>query len=349
MGDSNALHHLAPIARNPAVSRLWIVRHAQIGLDDNPKVEQIVINARLKWWRLLKMLWACLRLARREKVRAFVSFNPFPYGLLSYLAARLYGKAVHLGFVGSDWNLYAKRRLGRWLLPAVCHADWITVPGEAMLTEMRQHGIDEGKVAILPHGTDFAKFPVAQTDGRQYSCVFVGSLIEIKRVDLILRAFGEVVRTHAEARLCIVGDGPLMNELKSVADDLQIAHAVDFVGYQKDVYPYLAAAKMILIASRAEGFPFVLVEAICTGVVPVCTPVGSIPEHVDHEKTGLLFPQDDAAALAACIRRLLDDQALYARLRENVLALRPHYGYEAATEVWDAFFRGVRCTPAEGC
>jgi glycosyltransferase involved in cell wall biosynthesis len=341
LGDSIARHHLMPIALNPQVSQLWIVRHAKIDYGEIPKARYILVSSRFKIWRFIRMIWVCLRLGRRKEVRAFVSFNPLPYGLFSFLSALLNRKAMHFGFIGSDWNLHTKGRWSKLLLPIFRRGDFITTPGRAMVQELLQHGFDEKKVVVSPHGTDLDRFPVANPHPAHYSCIFVGRLIGLKRVDLILQAWARVHQSHPHVRFCVAGDGPLKQQLLGLAEKLAIADAVDFIGHVPDIQTYLADSKIIIIASSSEGFPSSLVEGICSGLVPVCTPVGSIPEVIIDNHNGLIFPDNNHDALADCINRLLDDNQLYERLRKQVIELRPCFSHEKASFVWDKWFRSL--------
>ena len=71
--------------------------------------------------------------------------------------------------------------------------------------------------------------------------------LQSERIDLILRAFAKVIKRHPDVRLCIVGDGPLANELKCLATNLEISGAVDFIGHTNNVQPYLANFLLQLI------------------------------------------------------------------------------------------------------
>ena len=336
LNDFLARHLLTPIARHPNVSRLWVVRHAKIRNFEMPNIEYVLAPGRFKIWRFLRMIWICFQLSKREQVKGFVSFNPIPYGLFSYIAARRHKKAVHFGFIGSDWNFYASGRWGRWLLlPIARKADFVTVTGPSMLQQFLRLGFNKEKTAVLPHTVELDEFPVADAKQAKYSCIFVGQLIELKRVDLILQAFTKVLKSHRNARLCVVGDGPLAPELKAQARRLGIAEAVDFAGFVPKLQPYLSAARIVIIASASEGFPYVLVEGMCSGLVPVSTPVGTIPDVITNGENGLLFPPNNSDALAQCINRLLDEPQLYEKLRANVLKMRESFATQKAGVIWD--------------
>lgn len=335
--DSVARHHIKPLARHPLISRIWIVRHRGLDDGDIPNASYVYVSTKFKLLRFVQMAYFCFQLGRRVQVRAFVSFNPFPYGLFSYLAARLNRKAIHFGFVGSDWNLRCKRWWGRSALPLLRSGDFVTAMSGTMQQEMIERGFDPDRLAILPQSTDLERFPISDPRQASYSCIFLGSLIGLKNVEVIIRAFHELRESHPHASLCILGDGPLGPTLRRLAVQLGISERVEFAGFVNDVQPYLAKSKIIVIASSAEGFPSSLVEGICSGLVPICTPVGGIPEILIDSRNGFLFPQGDWATLADRIGRLLDDTKLYNRMRAEVLKLRPTFEHESTTSAWNTW------------
>ncbi|MCP3958614.1 MAG: glycosyltransferase [bacterium] len=341
LSDALVCHYLTPIARHPSVSRVWIVRSRVSRYAEIPKSEYVLTPQSPKPRRWLRMRKECLRLGERPEVAAFVSFNPIPYGLIAERAARRHGKPMHFGFIGSDWYRDVAGAWGRWTLPTFAGADFLTATGKRMRDEMVARGLAAEKIAVLPHCVDLERFTVAEPDAAGYDFVFVGQLIRRKRVDLILRAFRKILDRYPAARLCIVGDGPRRDELEALALLLELSGAVDFVGYTYDVQRYLADARMVVIASYREGFPFALVEGMCCGLVPVATPVGTIPDLIADGENGLLFEEDDAGALAACLERLLGDGEVYRRLRARVLEMRPDFSYRRATEVWDPWLESL--------
>ena len=338
---ANAYYYLAPLGMHPSISRLWILRPGRVERGQIPNAEYVLVAQKPTLWRLAQMLWASLQLGQRKEVKAFTSFNPFPYGLIQLPAAILYHKPIHFGFVGRDWYQHSRGWMGWFLRPFVRRANFVTATGPRMRRQMIEYGIEEGRIAILPHAIDVDNYPINDPETATYTCIFVGQLIQRKRVDLILQAFALVLETGANARLCIVGDGPLAEDLAALVLELGIEGAVDFVGFQSDVRPYIRSSKMMVMASDMEGLPFAIIEGMSSGLVTITTPVGTIEDLIVDGENGLLFSQNDAKGLAECICRLMDDPDLYNKLRVNVLQLRDDYAFAAATAVWDSWLSSL--------
>lgn len=133
-----------------------------------------------------------------------------------------------------------------------------------------------------------------------------GRLEPQKGFDVLLRAFRDV----EDATLVLIGDGSEREQLRSLASSLELDDRIVWQEWSDDVRSYLPAFDIFVLPSRFEGFPLVVLEALLAETAVVATNVGSVPEAVRHEETGLLVPPDDAAALAAAMRRLLADADL---------------------------------------
>jgi glycosyltransferase involved in cell wall biosynthesis len=144
----------------------------------------------------------------------------------------------------------------------------------------------------------------------------VGRLVPIKNHHLLIRAFAQIKRMEPDAHLLLVGGGPLHAELGALAADLGLADSVHFAGYQQDVIRHLSAMDYFVLTSRSEGTPQAVLEALVAGLPVAASNVGGLPEVIEHGRTGLLFPSDDAAACAATIERLMCDDQLVRTLTE---------------------------------
>ena len=125
----------------------------------------------------------------------------------------------------------------------------------------------------------------------------------------LLTAFATVVAERPKARLVLVGTGPLEDALRSRAHALGLDDAVQFTGSRGDVFELLPAFDVFVLSSRFEGLPIALLEAMASGVAPVTTRVGGIPEVVTDGRDGLLVEAGDPGALANALTKLLADDA----------------------------------------
>jgi glycosyltransferase involved in cell wall biosynthesis len=148
--------------------------------------------------------------------------------------------------------------------------------------------------------------------------VTVAQLIAAKGVDVAIRALPEL---PPRVRLWVVGEGPAADDLRRLAATLGVEARVKFWGVRAETHPLFQAADACVCPSRwAEAAGLVNLEAQACGLPVLASAVGCIPEHVADGATGLLFPPGDHKALAACVRRLLDEPGLAAELGRRARA-----------------------------
>ncbi|MGL4397582.1 MAG: glycosyltransferase family 4 protein [Hyphomicrobium sp.] len=186
--------------------------------------------------------------------------------------------------------------------------------------------VNQGRVAecIVPNGlqpSDFAD-PAFRSDATDF--LYVGELREIKGVDVLLKAMARGNATRpAPATLTVVGSGPNSDELKALAASLGLVEPVVTFTGALPIRDALPRGRAMVVPSRSESFPYVVLEAAAAGLPLVATDVGGIPEIVAETDTALV-PSEDVDALAAALRAILNDpataKARAQRLRANVAA-----------------------------
>jgi glycosyltransferase involved in cell wall biosynthesis len=175
-------------------------------------------------------------------------------------------------------------------------------------------GWDPARIRVVHPGVDVGRFAGATADqglrrrllGAQQKtlALYVGRLDHLKGVETLLTSL-EGVR---ECALAIVGDGPERGKLELQARPL--GDRVTFLGQRLDIETLMASADLLVLPSRTEGLPVVVLEAMAAGLPVVATSVGGIPEAVVDGETGLLVPPENPVALAAAIRRMSGDSLL---------------------------------------
>jgi len=143
--------------------------------------------------------------------------------------------------------------------------------------------------------------------------VFAGRLVPEKGVDLLVQAFADVRMHLKDAKLVIAGDGPQRASLERTVAGLSLGANVRFAGHlgRQQIEECFATAWVQAVPSRwREPFGIVAAEAMMRGTAVVASNGGGLAEIVQHERTGLLVPPNDANALASALLRLLSDRAL---------------------------------------
>jgi glycosyltransferase involved in cell wall biosynthesis len=140
----------------------------------------------------------------------------------------------------------------------------------------------------------------------------VGRLVPAKNFALAIDAVAQL----DDATLVLAGEGPLREELMAHARAAGVDHRVVFAGLRRDARSVMAAADAVLVSSRSEGLPMVLLEALAAGTPVVATAVRGIREVLTDEENALLVEPEDARALAGAASRVLSDETLATRLAD---------------------------------
>ncbi|NND01343.1 MAG: glycosyltransferase [Acidimicrobiia bacterium] len=333
MGEANFLNHVLPILSIDSDVKLTIVRPEPPPPDlADPRIEYVDCSSSNPLLRIFRTLMHAMRLGRAGSIQAILSFNAVPYGMIATFSALRAGKPCHVGFVGTDAHRLERKAWGRLIDRLLRRAHLFTVPGEDHRRALIRRNYPSQFIETLPHSIDLERFHSASATDRDLDLVFVGRLTRSKQVDQILHALQRVVALRP--RLIIVGDGPERVRLVELADELGLSDRVSFAGFRRDPSTYFRRAQAFVMASSREGLPFSLIEAMCSGTIPIVTSVGAIPEVVDDGKNGILVRPNDVDGLAAAISEVFSNPVLRDTLRNGALAVRDSYSYEAAAQTW---------------
>jgi len=169
----------------------------------------------------------------------------------------------------------------------------------------------------------------------------VGRLSREKGVDAVLRAFALATRKESEWRLVIVGDGPERSALIALRAELNLMERVEFAGQVHDVETWLARAGFVVHASRREGFPNVVLEAMAMGVPVICTDCPSGPSDIIRDRiNGRLIPVDDVDALSDAMTELMESRDVRLRLAGEALKVRETYDLNMIMDRWSTVLLG---------
>jgi glycosyltransferase involved in cell wall biosynthesis len=329
--------HLEPLNRLDAVGRILVVRHAALPkrLD---KLENLPFSDGGTLRNTLRMFRGVDAVLVREKVDWVLGFNPVPWGSIAGAAALRRGVNVLLGFIGRDFRqIMSPLALPLWSV--VRRATVITVTGERMRRGLVARGIEDARIRTLPHFVDTERFKPSDAPP-DLDVVSVGQLIERKRMDVLVDAIALLRDRGVFVRAGIAGEGPLRSALEARIAERNVGDRVELLGFRENVEAVLKRGRVFALVSAWEGVPFALVEALCVGLVPVVTDVGTIVDLVQENENGHFVPVGDAVALASVLERVLTDSAHRERLRKAALATREALSLEQGVVFWRRLLTG---------
>jgi glycosyltransferase involved in cell wall biosynthesis len=268
---------------------------------------------------------AAARLGRRGGFDVVHVHWPLPHAVLGWAARGAGQIPLVCSFYGVELT-FARRAQLPLLVPflrrAIRTADAVTAI--STYTTGLVQAIHPRPVDLVPFG---ATTPVpavlpALPPAPPFRLLFVGRLVERKGVHYLLDAVALARREGVDVEADVVGEGPIRGALQTRARELGLDRVVRFHGFVPDaelVRHYLECHAFVLPAvvdekGDVEGLGVVIIEALAHGRGVIASQAGGIPDIVEHDRTGLLVPPGDTAALAAAIGRLAGDPALVERL-----------------------------------
>lgn len=274
----------------------------------------------------------------------------YPDGVAAARLGAAIGKPVVISARGSDVTWIPRyrrpRRQIRWAARAA--AAVVTV-SQALKDSLVALGVDPGKITVLRNGVDLDRFAPrnrvalrASLDLHGPVWLTVGNLIELKGVDIAIKALAQVPDTT----LLIAGEGPQEQELRQLTERLGLGSRVRFLGAipHAGLCDYYNAADAVVHASSREGMPNVVLEAMACGTPVMATPVGGIPELMTSLEAGELMRERSPDALVQAWNAL--QARAPSRLATRQFAER--LGWRPVIEAQCALYAGLLSADAGG-
>lgn len=254
------------------------------------------------------------RQIRKRVVQLAIDFQPeviLSSWLPDGLAACILGASLGIPIIsiadGSDINDLSHRYPG-W--EYACHHlnsenSTVIFVSKALQGKANSLGLFGGASTVLYNAADTNLFQAGsgKPDNTIFTVLGVGRLVPVKGFHILLVAFARLYRQlDQQARLILVGEGPLRDTLIQQATELGIRHAVDIVGVvpHDKIVSYYQRAHVFCLPSFSEGSPTVIVEAMACGVPVVASQVGGVGEIVNPE-SGILVPPGDPERLSEAL------------------------------------------------
>lgn len=220
---------------------------------------------------------------------------------------------VH-GFIGGDWKNRMYERLQR---RAFRHFDAVVAVSRRMGEQLSERSLPQ--VHIVPNAFSSRHQIVAQDEARaalglssdEFRIGWVGRLSHEKGADVIIQALAD--ESIGDVPLSFMGDGPERKSLVRLAGSLGVEDRISWHGVRYDAPALLRAFDVLVLSSRTEGTPIILLEAMAAGVPIVATAVGGVPDVVSNEHALLVEPENPSAIARAVDTIRRDSRAAQCR------------------------------------
>lgn len=246
--------------------------------------------------------------------------------------------AFHHGYTWTNLKVGLYNQLDHWSLPASLRV--VTVC-QAFAADLERLGVRKDRIAVqhnsvkpfLPPDIEVVAALRQSLRVPQDAKILlnVGRLSREKGQAELIEAVAILRKQSTDRKLHVVfvGDGPDRSRLEHIAAEENVSDCVVFAAYQADVAPYYMLADAMVLSSRTEGSPNVLLEAMAAGLPIVATAVGGVPEIAAAAKAALLVQKKDPISLAQAIAKVLDREDL--RMDLSVVARKTAAAYSPET------------------
>jgi glycosyltransferase involved in cell wall biosynthesis len=232
-------------------------------------------------------------------------------------------RSTNKGWIKDNFEEFQKRKYGATVellktLRTFCvrRADTLIAPSDYLARVIATWGVYESKICVVYNAVEIPSWARTTVPLRtRLNIVTVGRLVPWKQIDRLIEALAEI----DGAGLVIVGDGPERNRLEDLARANNLDDRVYFAGQKsrEETYGLMAACDIFVLNSSYEGFPHVVLEAMCTGLPVVATAVGGTPELVRDGENGVLIAPSAAGTLANVLLRLVSSSEERLRLAQG--------------------------------
>ncbi len=239
----------------------------------------------------------------------------------------------HSGEARDHLQRFPKARL------ALKKADRLVVPSGYLVGVFREFGL---QAQAIPNMVDVSQFSFRVRRPLRPHLICTRGFHPYYCVDVVVRAFAEVQRVFPEARLDLVGEGPLEAEIRALISELRLS-GVEFKGVvaHEGIGHCYDQADIFINASRLDNMPVSILEAFASGMPVVSTEPEGMRYVVEHGRTGLLSPPGDARALAENVIRVMRDPELAERLVLNAQRELERYSWPVVREQWMEVYRAM--------
>ncbi len=227
-------------------------------------------------------------------------------------------------------------------------SDGVTAVSEYLKEDTYKHFDVEKEIRVIPNFVDLERFQKHNKDHFKKAIaaegerilVHVSNFRKLKRVEDVLAVFALVLK-EIDARLLLVGDGPTRQEMEQQCRVLGICDKVVFLGKQEAVEEILAVSDLMILPSENESFGLAALEAMACHVPVISSDAGGIPEVNLDGVTGFVSPVGDVEDMAANALKLLRDDELLSRFRQNAYDQARRFDVEKIMPLYEAYYREI--------
>lgn len=228
-----------------------------------------------------------------------------------------------------------------------CRQTCFVAVSKSTRNELIKMGATPEKITVVSNGVDANTYKpktnsLMEQKAEKPLILYVSRLKKYKRPHHAILAFREVVKSVPEAKLVVVGDGDVMDELRRLSRSLRLENKVCIKGWvsTEEKVELMQKSWVLVQTSKKEGFGLTVLEANACGTPAVGYDVPGLRDSIRHGETGILVPSGDVETLAEAITTLLLDDGFREKLSRNALEWSKQFSWDRSAEEFEKVVEG---------
>ncbi len=325
-----------------------VIEQVASGLEQNGWSVSRASRSSGRLARLADMLWTTWRARAHYRVAQVdvYSGNAFLWAELVCRLLRILSRPYVLMLHGGNLPVFARESDQR-VRRLFAHAAAVLAPSAYLADAMSPYS--PGPISCIPNSVDLENYPYGIRTRARPKLVWLRRLHAIYDPAMAIETIARLKAVYPDVRLSMIGaeETPgMMAEMKALAVRLGVDAHIEFIGGvgKSEVGRWIGNGDIFLNTASIDNTPVTLIEAMACGVPIVSTWAGGVPKLAGDGSEALLVAPGDAEAMAAAIRRLLDDPALYEKLSRNGRAKAESFDWKRVFPMWEELFERVHGT-----
>ncbi|MDK8463825.1 glycosyltransferase [Marinobacter sp. SS13-12] len=320
LSDAKLSGKLAGLMSSCLVDRIILVRkHPLKGgkiVNVNPPVWIARSRILFEMWRFFLVLFY----GYRHRVELFVGIQAQMHGSVAVLVAALLGAKSALWLIGSDLLIHSRHSVFAPIIRySIRRSDTVFVMGDYSRQLVKEVCGRICRVFVLQVVCKQGPMHRVDLPDKKWDLLFAGNLVDVKDPLAAISIFSRVHDVIPTARFCMIGEGYLMDEIVKHIKCRGLQACVDVLGQVSEPLNYIGASRLLIIPSKSEGLPSVLIEASKLGVPVVASLVGEIT-NLSQESSGIIgAASGNTDSFVEPSLRLLLNENVYHRASDSIL------------------------------
>lgn len=243
--------------------------------------------------------------------------------------------------------------LGNLIIRLLKKVDMFIAISAEIEENLKSDGISQNKIKRIANFIDFTQFFPLSAESkiglkeklgfRNVPLVmFSGRFIQRKGINFLLQAWKNVVKVSPESKLLLLGDGPMLQNMRNSASQLEIKDSVYFLGHTHQILDFLRASDIFVLPSLQEGMPNSLLEAMACGLPVVATRIGGVVDVVKDGENGVLVEPCNSQDIARGILKLLRDKEFARHIAFNAFCtIKNLYSLDSIAPKYIELYKGL--------